>query len=158
MLGQGRGLLYGTYEGIMGGGRPPGAGLPGGGGAAPPGLPGTVGAGRPPVRWQGVTHHYHTTPKSLIAPCPYPEEQGAAAEPSAASAAASLRYSSCYWGAPAPCGCWRARCWAGRRRKPGRSWRAPGRSSSCRSSRSWWPTGRTWGPSHRPTWSHSRSR
>ena len=32
----------------MGGGRPPGAGLPGGGGAAPlAGLPGTEGAGRP---------------------------------------------------------------------------------------------------------------
>lgn len=35
-------------EGIIGGGRPPGPGLPGGGGACPgAGLPGTEGAGRP---------------------------------------------------------------------------------------------------------------
>lgn len=37
----------GSLEGIIGGGRPPGPGLPGGVGAAPPGLPGTEGAGRP---------------------------------------------------------------------------------------------------------------
>jgi len=38
----------GILEGIMGGGSPPGPGLPGGGGAWPgAGLPGTEGAGRP---------------------------------------------------------------------------------------------------------------
>ena len=47
-----------THEGIIGGGRPPGPGLPGGGGACPgAGLPGTEGAGRPLIAVQ-VSFHF----------------------------------------------------------------------------------------------------